>query len=203
MGENKKRRTKPGTKPEHRYEAFANFYIANGENATQAAISAGYSPKTAYSLGQRLLKHVEVRAMIESRREELRQKYRLTSDDVIRSIHNELYFDPAKLYDENGDFLAIKDLPENIRLVLSGIEQTSATKGLGEKAMIEYITKLRWPPKFQAREQAMKFLGMFEKDNQQKHIFTEISREKLKLMAEQIESHLHNSELKLIKGGNG
>ena len=29
-------------------------------NATQAAIRAGYSPKTAYSQGQRLLKNVEV-----------------------------------------------------------------------------------------------------------------------------------------------
>jgi len=29
-------------------------------NATQAAIRAGYSPKTAYSIGQRLLKNVEV-----------------------------------------------------------------------------------------------------------------------------------------------
>lgn len=40
-------------------------------NATQAAIRAGYSPKTAYSQGQRLLKNVEVKAAVESRMDEL------------------------------------------------------------------------------------------------------------------------------------
>lgn len=36
-------------------------------NATAAAISAGYSKKTAYSQGQRLLKNVEIRTAIEKR----------------------------------------------------------------------------------------------------------------------------------------
>jgi phage terminase small subunit len=35
-----------------------------GKTATEACISAGYSAKTAYSAGQRLLKHVEVKARI-------------------------------------------------------------------------------------------------------------------------------------------
>ena len=33
-------------------------------NATQAAIRAGYSEKTAYSQGQRLLKNVEIQAAL-------------------------------------------------------------------------------------------------------------------------------------------
>ena len=36
-------------------------------NATAAALAAGYSPKTAYSQGQRLLKNVEVQAAIKAR----------------------------------------------------------------------------------------------------------------------------------------
>ena len=36
-------------------------------NATQAAIRAGYSPHTAYSLGQRLLKHVELAPILAQR----------------------------------------------------------------------------------------------------------------------------------------
>lgn len=45
-------------------KAFADEYIKNGGNATQAAIAAKYSEKTAYSQGQRLLKNVEVLAYI-------------------------------------------------------------------------------------------------------------------------------------------
>ena len=39
---------------------FIDEYMINS-NATQAAIKAGYSKKTAYSIGQRLLKNVEVK----------------------------------------------------------------------------------------------------------------------------------------------
>jgi phage terminase small subunit len=44
--------------------AFVREYIKD-YNATQAAIRAGYSPKSAYSQGQRLLKHDEVKAAVD------------------------------------------------------------------------------------------------------------------------------------------
>lgn len=42
---------------------FCVEYLIN-LNATQAAIRAGYSEKTAYSMGQRLLKNVEIKSRI-------------------------------------------------------------------------------------------------------------------------------------------
>jgi phage terminase small subunit len=45
-------------------QKFVNEYMAD-LNATQAAIRAGYSEKTAYSIGQRLLKNVEIRDEVE------------------------------------------------------------------------------------------------------------------------------------------
>lgn len=43
---------------------FADEYLIDG-NATQAAVRAGYSKKTAYSQGERLLKNVEVQKYIQ------------------------------------------------------------------------------------------------------------------------------------------
>jgi phage terminase small subunit len=43
------------------------FVEAYNGNATEAAIAAGYSAKTAYSIGQRLLKNVEIREAIRAR----------------------------------------------------------------------------------------------------------------------------------------
>ena len=40
-------------------------------NATQAAIRAGYSSKTAYSIGQRLLKNVEIQNAMSEHRDEM------------------------------------------------------------------------------------------------------------------------------------
>ena len=49
----------------HKQSIFIAEYLKD-MNATQAAIRAGYSPKTAYSIGQRLLKNVEVSQAINS-----------------------------------------------------------------------------------------------------------------------------------------
>jgi phage terminase small subunit len=46
---------------------FAAEYLVDS-NATQAAIRAGYSERTAYSQGSRLLKDVEVRVEIDNQR---------------------------------------------------------------------------------------------------------------------------------------
>lgn len=43
------------------------FVDAYDGNATKAAIAAGYSEKTAYSAGQRLLKNVEIQTAIQER----------------------------------------------------------------------------------------------------------------------------------------
>lgn len=51
-------------KPNYRYRIFAEAYVTNGFNATQAALTARYSERTAYSQGSRLLKNVEVQALI-------------------------------------------------------------------------------------------------------------------------------------------
>lgn len=56
-----------------RQQLFVEEYIID-RNATQAAIRAGYSERTAYSQGQRLLKHVEVQPAIEGLILEVRNK---------------------------------------------------------------------------------------------------------------------------------
>ena len=52
-----------------RQKAFCEYYVASG-NATDAAIKAGYSERTAKSIGQRLLTFVNIKKRIE----ELSQK---------------------------------------------------------------------------------------------------------------------------------
>ena len=55
-------------------------------NATQAAIRAGYSEATAYSQGQRLLKHVEVAALIQKAMDERSERTEITADYVLTTI---------------------------------------------------------------------------------------------------------------------
>lgn len=48
-----------GAKLTEKQKRFCDYYITD-PNATAAAIKGGYSEKTAYSMGQRLLKNVEI-----------------------------------------------------------------------------------------------------------------------------------------------
>ena len=60
---------------------FADEYLID-LNATQAAIRAGYSEKTAYSQGQAILKKHEVKSYIEKRLAE-KEKARIASQDEV------------------------------------------------------------------------------------------------------------------------
>ncbi|WEV51663.1 terminase small subunit [Lactobacillus sp. ESL0731] len=51
-------------------QKFADEYIKSG-NATEAAIKAGYSKRTAYSIGQENLKKVEIANYLEKRMKEI------------------------------------------------------------------------------------------------------------------------------------
>lgn len=55
-------------------------------NATQAAIRAGYSEKTAYSQGQRLLKDVEASARIQELIAERSKRTEITADRVLQEL---------------------------------------------------------------------------------------------------------------------
>ena len=62
-------------------ELFCQEYLKE-MNATQAAIKAGYSEKTAYSQGQRLLKNVEIKSRIKSIREQIQNENIATIKDI-------------------------------------------------------------------------------------------------------------------------
>ncbi len=64
---------------------FIEEYLID-PNATQAAIRAGYSKKTAYSAGQRLLKNVEVAAVLNKAQKERSERTGITADSILRNL---------------------------------------------------------------------------------------------------------------------
>lgn len=62
-------------------EKFCSEYLVD-LNATQAAIRAGYSNRTAYSIGQRLLKDVEIQNRISNIRKTEYKKTIMTAEEV-------------------------------------------------------------------------------------------------------------------------
>jgi len=79
-------------------------------NATQAAIRAGYSEKTAYSMGQRLLKHVEVGTAITEAQAKRAERTKITQDYVLDSIFStmERCKQAEAVTDRNGDAVLVE-----------------------------------------------------------------------------------------------
>lgn len=68
-----------------KHELFCMEYLAD-LNATQSAIRSGYSEKTAGSIGQRLLKNVEIQKRIKELMEERSKRTEITADKVIEEL---------------------------------------------------------------------------------------------------------------------
>lgn len=64
---------------------FVDYYIQTA-NASEAARLAGYSERTAYSIGERLLRNVEVRAAIDERLKEMEDKRIIETEEVLRHL---------------------------------------------------------------------------------------------------------------------
>lgn len=65
---------------------FVTEYIKNGNNATHAAIAAGYSEKTASSQGSRLLKSVEVQQFLNITQQNLNRDLRtMFTEDAVKA----------------------------------------------------------------------------------------------------------------------
>ena len=66
-------------------KAFCEYYIAN-HNATQSAIKAGYSEKTAYSQGQRLLKNVEIKKYLDEVANKATESHVASANEVLNFL---------------------------------------------------------------------------------------------------------------------
>lgn len=65
--------------------AFCEYYVAE-LNATQAAIDAGYSPKTARQQGSRLLTNVNIIAYTDALLQEMENKRIASADEVLKFL---------------------------------------------------------------------------------------------------------------------
>lgn len=69
----------------YKQKMFCDEYIIDG-NATQAAIRAGYSKKTAYQIGNENLRKVEIKRYIEERMAEKEKTLIASQDEVLKYL---------------------------------------------------------------------------------------------------------------------
>lgn len=115
--------------------AFAREYLVD-LNATQAAIRAGYSEKTAYSQGQRLLKNAEVQAAIAEAQAQRAKRTELTQDYVLNSLRS--IADDAD-QPTAPRVRALELLGKHLGMFVERVDHTSKGEALGPVAINVYL----------------------------------------------------------------
>nr|WP_253950699.1 terminase small subunit [Novosphingobium sp. SG751A] len=123
---------------------FVEEYLVD-LNATQAAIRAGYSAKTAYSQGERLLRHVEVARAITERKTDRSVKTGIDAQWVLMRLAGDAEADLADLYDDAGGLKPIHEWPVAFRKgLVAGVEVEELFEGQGEnRTQIGRVRKIR------------------------------------------------------------
>lgn len=132
--------------------AFVAEYLLD-LNATQAAIRAGYSPKTAAFIGAENLKKPNIDAAIQAAQQERARRTEISQDNVLTEIARLAFLDPRRFYAPDGSLVAIPDLPDDVAAAVAGMEVSP-----------EGIRKVKLADKLKALELAARHLGMF-RDN--------------------------------------
>ncbi len=141
---------------QERYKVFAEAWLANGGNATEAAKTAGYSAKTAKQQGSRLLSHVDVVKLIRAGQERLARKFELNTDAVLKELARLAHADPRDLYTLEGQLLPPHLWPDHAAAAVASIKPG------------RFGIEIKVWNKVAAVSDAMKHLGLFEKDNRQR-----------------------------------
>lgn len=141
-----------------RQQRFVQEYLLD-LNATQAAIRAGYSRKTAYSMGQRLLKNVELQQALQKAMLDRQQRTGITQDRVLEELAAIGFARATDYAAVEGDTVVIRPTGELTA------EQTAAIAGIEAG---RYGVRLKLHDKVRALELLGKHLGMFEGGGEEK-----------------------------------
>ena len=138
---------------------FVSEYLID-LNATQAAIRARYSVKTANEQGARLLANVSVADAIQEAMAEREKKTKVSAEYVVNKLHEIAEMDILDIMNDDMSFKPVSQWPKVWRQYLSGIDVSEIIAG-GEEVTVRILKKLKWPDKIKNLELIGRHLKMF------------------------------------------
>lgn len=144
-------------------QVFVQEYLVD-LNATQAAIRAGYSPKTSSWIGPQLLGKSHVALAVQEAMKDREQRTEITQDRVLQEYAKLAFLDPRRFYDENDNLIDIPDLAPEVAATLTAMEVTWERNGENEDGTPKFcaVRKIKFSDKKAALDSIARHLGMFK-----------------------------------------
>lgn len=162
---------------------FISEYMVD-KNATQAALRAGYSAKTAGSTGYELLQKPHIKAAIEQQRAEQAERTGIKADEILIALANIARADIRDAVQWGSNVVEMdaegKIIPPGDEREGTGVQTSipfvmaegsenlprELTAAISEVSMTERGTfRVKMHDKLAAIEKLMRHMGMFEADN--------------------------------------
>lgn len=143
-------------------ERFVAEYLID-LNATQAAIRAGYSEKTANEQGSRLLANVKIAAAVAEAQAKRSKRTEITQDMVLAELAKIGFSDLRKVLTATGNLSGPHDWDDNTAGAIASVEIVTRPGGVDENGEreVEHVAKIKTWDKLSALEKLGKHLGMF------------------------------------------
>lgn len=138
-------------------QLFVREYLVD-LNATQAAIRAGYSAKTAQSIGQENLTKPDIAAAIQAAMDKRAQRVGVTADRVLDEIAKLAFFDPRRLFDDDGKPIHVSKLDDETAAAVAGLDVV--TQGNADVGFAD-VLKVKLTDKAKALEMLGRHLKLF------------------------------------------
>lgn len=138
-------------------EQFCQEYLID-LNGTQAAIRAGYSPKTAKEQASYLLTNINIKNRVAELKAVRQSRVEITQDRVLQEYARLAFHDPRKFFDESGNLKNVTELDDDTAAALAGMD-VSAEKS--EDGQVSFTKKIKIADKKGALDSVARHLGMF------------------------------------------
>lgn len=128
-------------------------------NATQAAIRAGYSEKTAYSIGNENLSKPEIAAAVQAGQAKQLEKAELTAAMVKERLRQIAFQDIRQLFDAAGNLKPLHQLGDDAAVMVGGLEVIKKNAEAGD-GVIDTVHKVKVVDPVKALEMLAKHFGL-------------------------------------------
>jgi len=141
-------------------------------NATQAAIRAGYSVKTANRIAAKLLSKVDIQNRIAELKAKRNDDIGIDADYVLRRLVEIDQMDVLDILNDDGSLKPITSWPKAWRISLTGLDISTTVQNFDEETAETILKKIKWPDKVKNLELLGKHIRVMAFKEQANHEHT-------------------------------